>query len=171
VSVSYDRAGLGWRQPSDTRPLPSLLAENFEALSAKQPFLVHIFWSAIPSVLVVRSFAEHHPSEVSGLALVDRCLPVNGGRYPTPRKRLVAQSAITPRKIPCANRFVRLCLSAVLSGRERFPKLAAKFTSGSSFSSNNTPRRRDPKLPKDVWPIIASHWSPSNSFESMARHL
>lgn len=80
---SYDRAGLGWSQSSDTPRTPQTIVAELRALLAKANI-------APPYVLVghsiggryVRVFAAEHPEEVAGLVLVDAIHEDYDARYP-----------------------------------------------------------------------------------------
>ena len=67
---------------------------------------------------------------------------------------------------------VRLCLGLVLGGNQVLPKLAARVSSGQG-GEGLTARLAGEirKLPREVWPMVASHWAMPKSFESMARYL
>lgn len=83
--VAYDRAGLGWSDPSPgPRDAGTMAAELHTALQTagiEGPYVLagHSFGG-----LVVRAFAELHRPETAGLVLVDASHPDQWARWPVP---------------------------------------------------------------------------------------
>ena len=83
--VSYDRAGLGWSDPSPApRDAATMAVELHAALHAAGipgPYVLagHSFGG-----LVVRAFADAYRPETSGLVLVDASHPDQWARWPVP---------------------------------------------------------------------------------------
>ncbi|KRE31037.1 alpha/beta fold hydrolase [Agromyces sp. Soil535] len=83
--VAYDRAGLGWSDPSPApRDAATMAAELHTALHAADiegPYVLagHSFGG-----LVVRAFAELYRPETAGLVLVDASHPDQWARWPVP---------------------------------------------------------------------------------------
>ena len=88
--VSYDRAGLGWSDPSPApRDAATMAAELHGALRSAGidgPFVLagHSFGG-----LVVRAFAELYRGETAGLVLVDASHPDQWARWPVPQAHLL----------------------------------------------------------------------------------
>ena len=90
---SYDRAGLGWSDPSPRPRTAMVIAEELHAL-------LHNAGIPGPFVLVghslggmdARMFANRYPSEVAGLVLVDSSHPDQDERFPPEAKKLAAVS-------------------------------------------------------------------------------
>jgi pimeloyl-ACP methyl ester carboxylesterase len=88
---SYDRAGLGWSDPSPKPRTTKVIAEELQTL-------LHDAGMAGPFVLVghslggmdVRMFASQYPSEVVGMVLVDSSHPDQDDRFPPEAKKLAA---------------------------------------------------------------------------------
>jgi len=83
--VSYDRAGLGWSDPSPApRDAATMAVELHAALHAagiRGPYVLagHSFGG-----LVVRAFADAYRPETAGLVLVDASHPDQWARWPVP---------------------------------------------------------------------------------------
>lgn len=90
---SYDRAGLGWSDPSPRPPTASVIAEELHTL-------LHNAGITGPFVLVghslggmyARMYANRYPSEVVGMVLVDSSHPDQDERFPPEAKKLAAAS-------------------------------------------------------------------------------
>jgi len=88
---SYDRAGLGWSDPSPKPRTIKVIAEELRTLLYNAEI-------AGPFVLVghslggmdVRMFANQYPSEVVGMVLVDSSHPDQDDRFPPEAKKLAA---------------------------------------------------------------------------------
>lgn len=173
--VSYDRAGYGWSDPLDGPRTPSVVARELhavlEASGVKPPVILvgHSFGG-----LVVERFAIEFPGEVAGIVLVDALSPREFYPLTDQRRAMLARGVSLSRRGALLARMgvVRLCLGLVLGGNQTLPKLAARASSGSG-GEGLTARLAGEirKLPKHVWPMVASHWAMPKSFETMARHL
>lgn len=173
--ISYDRAGLGWSDPLPGARTPARIAAELRAVlraaSIAPPYLLvgHSFGG-----LVVERFAIDHPDEAAGVVLVDALSPAEFFPLTAQKRAMLARGISLSRRGGVLARMgvVRLCLGLVLGGNQVLPKLAARVSSGSG-GEGLTARLAGEirKLPRQVWPMVASHWSMPKSFESMARHL
>ncbi len=172
--VSYDRAGLGWSEPPRTpRSLDNLVAELrglLHTAEIPEPYLLvgHSFGG-----LVVRHYAALHPAEVSGLVLVDP-VPIKDWfpLRPSQARRLGFGVRLSRRGAWLARAgVVRASLNLAMSGSRLLPKLIAWATAwgGASVTSRLTTEVR--KLPPELWPVIAAHWSEPKAFLAMAEYL
>ena len=101
---SYDRAGLGWSDPSPNPPTAIEIATELHALLGKAGI-------AAPYILVghslggmyVRMFQSRYPGEVVGMVLVDSSHPDQDARFPPEAKKLSALS----RKLLAAMQLLR----------------------------------------------------------------
>jgi pimeloyl-ACP methyl ester carboxylesterase len=90
---SYDRAGLGWSDPSPKPRTAKVIAEELHTL-------LHNAGMKGPFVLVghslggmdARMFANQYPMEVAGMVLVDSSHPDQDDRFPPEAKKLAAAS-------------------------------------------------------------------------------
>ena len=173
--VSYDRAGLGWSGPARTPRRPGIIAselrEGLVKLGLGPPYLLvgHSFGG-----IVVQRFAGLFPEEVQGLVLAD---PLHPSEFCplTPRKeRMIARGAALSRRGAMLARagVVGFSLRVLLAGNRWIPQVAARLTSGRG-GAGVTDRLAGEirKLPRELWPVIAWHWSQAKNFSGMAMHL
>ncbi|NQT97691.1 MAG: alpha/beta hydrolase [Candidatus Marinimicrobia bacterium] len=83
-TISYDRAGMGYSEPSPTpernsKVLASELYELIETLGLRDP-IVFAGWSA--GGIYIREFARQHPDRVAGMILIDSASECQKSRYP-----------------------------------------------------------------------------------------
>jgi pimeloyl-ACP methyl ester carboxylesterase len=172
--ASYDRAGLGWSDASDQPSPPSKLALDLHALltSAQIPppyiLVAHSFGG-----LVARRFAAEYPELTAGLVLVDALHPSEWNTPTDQQRATLTRAARLSRRGALLARFgvVRASLALLTRGQKFLPKLAARVSSGSGSSVTQRLAMEVGKLPREVWPHVASHWSNPKSFQAMARYL
>ncbi|HME57414.1 MAG TPA: alpha/beta hydrolase [Terracidiphilus sp.] len=173
-TVSYDRGGLGWSSPARTARTPANIAAELhlllESASIKSPYILvgHSFGG-----LVMRCFALNYPEEVTGVVLVDpmRCEewpPLN----PSKQSELNRGRNLFRVAIPFARIGVtRLAVTSLFlrSGRTAHRLAGAAGDGGKHVLS----RIKDEvgKMPREVWPIIAAHWSRPENFKGMRKHV
>lgn len=171
---AYDRAGLAWSQPSNTRRSGGEMVNELRALLAQAgeqgPYVIvgHSFGG-----LLARLYAAGFPSEVAGLVLIDPP-PTSEWAAPSPeRLRMLRRGVALSRrgKLLATVGFVRLSLALLSGGSRSLPKLMAKLSSGKGASVPERLVGEVRKLPSEVWPAVQSHWSRPEAFESMAQHL
>ncbi len=173
-TVSYDRAGLGWSGLSDQPRTIWNVAEELRTLMdraeiPKPRILVAHSYGA----LVVLAYALRHPLEVAGLVLVD---PVPTCEWAEPSAaylRTLRRGILLSRRGALLARLgvVRFALSLLASGSVRLPKMIARASSGGGAAVTDQLVGQVRKLPKELWPMIQSHWCDPKSFEAMARYL
>jgi pimeloyl-ACP methyl ester carboxylesterase len=173
-TASYDRSGLGWSSPCRTARTPSNIAAELHALlqgaGMKPPYILvgHSFGG-----LVVRRYALLHPGEVAGVLLVDpmRCEewpPLD----PSKQSQLDRGTKLSRFAVPIA-RFglARLALTSLLcrSGRVSGQLASAAGNGGRHVLSRVT--EEVGKMPREVWPIVAAHWSRPSYYAGMRSHV
>lgn len=173
--ISYDRAGLGWSGPSTSPRTPGAIAAELRrglelaGISGQLILVGHSFGG-----LVVRRFARDYREVTAGVVLVDPLDPAEWCPLTSERRRMLMRGVALSRRGALLARMgvVRSSLSFLLSGNRLVPRLAARLSSGSGgsgFTDRIAGEIR--KLPRELWPSIAFHWSQAKSFEGMARHL
>ncbi len=171
-TVSYDRLGLGWSTPAVSERIPSQVVHELRAmLQAARivpPYLLvgHSFGG-----LVVRYFAAEFPDEVAGALLVDA---MRTDEWPpvdeTQRKLLNRGVQLTQWGVPIAySGIARLATMSFVRRSGRFTKLFTRATGGHDVLERLTCELN--KMPEDVWPIIAAHWSNPAFFRGMTAHI
>jgi pimeloyl-ACP methyl ester carboxylesterase len=172
--VSYDRAGLGWSSASDAERTPSNIVRELRALLLRAgvppPYVLvgHSFGG-----LVVRHFAANYPQEVLGVVLVDAMRteewpPVNESQ----RAVLDRGILLTRIALPIA-RFglARLATTSLLCRSGRTSRFLSRAAGSGGAHVLDRITCEVGKMPRDVWPIIAAHWSRPSFYRGLQAHL
>jgi len=174
ATASYDRSGLGWSSPSRTARTPSNLAAELHELlwgaGIKPPFILvgHSFGG-----LVMRRFALLYPEEVLSVVLVDpmRCEewpPLDPAKQATlDRGVKLSGFAIPIAQLGLARLAVTslLCRSGLIADR-----LAGAAGKGGMHVLGRI-KGEVGKMPREVWPIVAAHWSRPSYYAGMRSHV
>jgi pimeloyl-ACP methyl ester carboxylesterase len=172
--VTYDRAGFGW---SDLPPRPSTAldsARDLELLLDKAeirgPLLLagHSYGG-----LIVRIFQQEFPGRVAGLVLVDPVCRAEWREASEPRKRMLARGVLLSRRGELLARMgvVRFALKLLMSGSRTIPKLLARASAGRGAGVTERLTGEVRKMPPELWPAVAAHWSEARCFHAMADSL
>jgi pimeloyl-ACP methyl ester carboxylesterase len=173
--VSYDRAGFGWSSGSlPHRPMALDAAEDLarmlECAGVEPPFVLvgHSFGG-----LIVRVLQQSFPERVAGLVLVDPVSRTEWSRASRQRKRMLARGVALSKRGAFLARIgvVTLALKLLLSGSRAVPKLVARASAGRGASVTERLAGEVTKLPRELWPVVAAHWSQPRCFEAMADSL
>jgi pimeloyl-ACP methyl ester carboxylesterase len=174
LTASYDRIGLGWSSPCHTARTPANIAAELHAMLAgagiKPPYILvgHSFGG-----LVVRRYALLFPADVSSLLLIDpmRCEewpPLD----PAKQSELDRGRKLTGIAVPIA-RF-GLARLAVTSLFCRSGRIAEGLAGAAGNGGRHVLQRiKDEvgKMPREVWPIVAAHWSHPGYYAGMRSHV
>lgn len=172
--VTYDRAGFGWSDPSPHRSTAvdaardlALLVEKAE-LNGPLVLAGHSFGG-----LIVRVFQQLHPEGVSGMVLVDPVCRSEWREANEPRKRMLARGVMLSRRGELLARLgiVRLALWLLMSGSRSIPKLLARASAGRAAGLTERLTGEVRKMPPELWPKVAAHWSQARCFHAMANAL
>ena len=173
-TASYDRGGLGWSSPCRTARTPGNIAvelhELLDEAGIKPPYILvgHSFGG-----LVMRKFAVLYPEEVSSIILVDpmRCEewpPLNPARQAElDRGKRLSGYAIPIARLGLARLAVTslLCRSGIIA-----EQLAGVAGDGGKHVLGRV-RGEVSKMPQEVWPIVAAHWSRPGYYAGMRSHV
>lgn len=171
-TASYDRLGLGWSTPAVSERIPSNVVEELRAMlqaaGIAPPYLLvgHSFGG-----LVVRYFAAEYPEEVVGAVLVDAMRtdewpPVDESQ----RKLLDRGVQLLGWGIPIAySGLARLTTMSFFRRSGKFTQLFTRVTGGANVLERVACELN--KMPEDVWPIVAAHWSNPAYFRGMTAHV
>lgn len=173
-TASYDRCGLGWSSPCCTVRTPANIADELHSMlqfaHITPPYILvgHSFGG-----LVMRRFALLYPQEVDGVVLVD---PMRCEEWPP----------MDPTSQPLLDRGMRLSRLAIPIARFGIARLAVtslfcrsgRISSGLAGAAGNGGRHilrrvtdEVSKMPREVWPIVAAHWSRPGFYSGMRRHI
>jgi pimeloyl-ACP methyl ester carboxylesterase len=173
-TASYDRGGLGFSSPCHTPRTPANIAAELHELlqraRIKPPYILvgHSFGG-----LVMRRFALLYPEEVTGVVLVDpmRCEdwhPLDMTRHAQIErgKRLIryavpiAACGLTRLAVTSAFRHaVHVQGRLATNGRPGGRHVLARIT------------QEVGKMPREVWPVVAAHWSRPSYYAGMRSHI
>ncbi len=173
-TASYDRSGLGWSSPSRSARTPGNLAVELHELlweaGLKPPFILvgHSFGG-----LVMRQFALLYPEEVVGVMLVDpmRCEewpPLDPAKQAT-LDRVLKLSGFA---IPIAQLgLARLAVTSLLCRSGRIAERLAGVAGEGGLHVLGRIKGELGKMPREVWPMIADHWSRPSYYAGMRSHV
>jgi len=173
-TVAYDRSGLGWSSRSLSPRTPGNIAQELHNMLAaagiKPPFILvgHSFGG-----LVMRRYALLYPEDVLGVVLVDPMRPEEWPPLdPSKQAMLDRGSKLSRIAIPIA-RFglARLAVTSLLC---RSGRLSEKLAGAAGNGGRHVLSRiKDEvgKMPQEVWPIVAAHWSRPGYYAGMSNHV
>jgi pimeloyl-ACP methyl ester carboxylesterase len=173
-TASYDRGGLGWSSPCRTARTPGNIATELHAMlqqaQIKPPYVLvgHSFGG-----LVMRRFALSFPDEVASVVLVDpmRCeewLPTDQSKQAQiNRGKRLSLYAISIARFGIA----RLAVTSLLCRGGGLSRWMAD--AGGQGARHVLSRVTDEvgKMPREVWPIVAAHWSRPAYYAGMRKHV
>jgi len=174
TTASYDRAGLGWSSPCRTARTPGNIAVELHQLldgaGIKPPYILvgHSFGG-----LVMRRFALLYPQEVSSIVLVD---PMRCDEWPPldPAKQAMLDRGLklSSYAIPIAQLgLARLAVTSLLCRSGRIAKRLAGAAGDGGKHVLGRIKREVSKMPQEVWPIVAAHWSRPGFYAGMRSHV
>jgi pimeloyl-ACP methyl ester carboxylesterase len=174
TTASYDRGGLGWSSPCRSPRTPINLASELHKMlngaGIKPPYILvgHSFGG-----LVVRRFALLSPEEVTSIILVD---PMRCEEWPPldPAKQasLDRGSRLTSFAIPIARLgLARLAVTSLLCRSGHVAERLAGVAGNGGKHVLGRIKTEVGKMPQEVWPIVAAHWSRPGYYAGMRSHV
>jgi len=173
-TASYDRSGLGWSSRQLTARTPGNIAIELRTMlenaGIKPPYILvgHSFGG-----LVMRRYAAMFPEAVSGVVLID---PMRLDEWPplNPEKQAVLDRGIrlSGYAISIA-RFglARLAVTSLLCRSGRLSEFLAGTVGNGGKHVLGRMKSEVGKMPREVWPIVAAHWSRPDYYAGMASHV
>jgi pimeloyl-ACP methyl ester carboxylesterase len=173
-TASYDRSGLGWSSPSSTVRTPGNISAELHTMlqsaGIKPPYVLvgHSFGG-----LVVRRYATTYPEDVAGVVLVD---PMRCEEWPplNPEKQAMIDRGkkLSRYAIPIAHfGLARLAVTSLLC---RSGRISGHLAGAGGHGGRHVLKRVTEevgKMPREVWPIVAAHWSRPSYYAGMQRHV
>ena len=173
-TASYDRGGLGSSSPCQSARTPGNIAvELHELLSGAQIKPPYILVGHSFGGLVMRRFAQLYPNEVTSIVLVDpmRCEewpPLN----PTRQAMIDQVSKLSAYAIPIAHLgLARVAVTSLLCRSGRIAEKLAGLGGVRGMYVLGRIRGELAKMPPEVWPMVAAHWSHPGYYAGMRSHV
>ncbi len=174
ATASYDRGGLGWSSPCRSLRTPGNISTELhtmlEMAGIKPPYILvgHSFGG-----LVMRRYAALYPEDVAGVVLVD---PMRCEEWPplNPDKQCMIERGrrLSRYAIPIAHfGLARLAVTSLLC---RSGRLSEHLAGAGGLGGRHVLKRVTEevgKMPREVWPVIAAHWSRPGYYAGMQRHV
>jgi pimeloyl-ACP methyl ester carboxylesterase len=173
-TASYDRGGLGWSSPASTARTPANIAielhSMLETAGIKPPYVLvgHSFGG-----LVMRRYALLYPEDVAGVVLVD---PMRCEEWPPldPAKQSTLDRGrrLTGYAIPIARcGLARLAVTSLLCRSGRLSGFLARAAGDGGRHVLGRIKDEVGKMPQEVWPMVAAHWSRPSYYAGMCSHV
>jgi pimeloyl-ACP methyl ester carboxylesterase len=173
-TASYDRGGLGWSSCARTARTPGNIARELsgmlERAGIEPPFVMvgHSFGG-----LVVRRFALLYPEKVTGIVLVDPMRPEEWPPCdPSKQGQIDRGMMLSSYAVPIARcGLARLAVTSLLCRDGRISDyLAGKAGNGGAHVLSRV-KGEVGKMPREVWPAVAAHWSRPAYYRGMGGHV
>jgi pimeloyl-ACP methyl ester carboxylesterase len=173
-SSSYDRAGLGWSTPLGSQPSLTQMLEDLHGAVAwaggGEPVVLvgHSFGS-----LLLLAYTQQFPEHVAGLVMVEPVSISSWSNCSAADQRRLQVGAALSRRGAWLARFgvVRAALALLLHGGQRWSQQIGRHAAGHGAATLERLTGEVSKLPPELWPLIAAHWSRPQSFRAMAETL
>ena len=169
---AYDRAGLGWSEPSRVPLNTELMLESLRAVvthagGADGAVLVgHSF-----GALLVCAYASQHPRETAGVVLLD---PPSEWQQITRQQRWRLRGGIHLSRLGgllARLGVVRACLALLTGGAPGVPRNFVRILGPAASRELGHLVGEVRKLPPDVHPLIQTLWCRPKCFRAMAEHM
>jgi len=171
-ACAYDRAGLGWSDPSRMRLNPAVLLASLRdvvthAGGADRAVLVgHSF-----GALLVCAYGSQHPGETAGVVLLD---PPSEWHEITRQQRWRLRGGIQLSRLGglfARLGVVRASLALLTGGAPAVPRNFVRILGPAASRELGHLVGEVRKLPADVHPLIQTLWCRPKCFRAMAEHM
>jgi len=173
TAAAYDRAGLGWSGRSkDSKNVEQIVGELRRLLTVANLTPPYVLVGHSFGGLVVRAFAHVWPREVAGLVLVDPASVTTWANCSSENRARVRLGANLSRRGAILARLgvVRGALAAIFV-TSKFSRMVARISAPTAESTLSRLAGEVQKLPREMWPVIRSHWSRAKCMTAMAEYL
>ena len=169
---AYDRAGLGWSDPSRLPLNTALMLDSLRAVvthagGADRAVLVgHSF-----GAWLVCAYASRHPRETAGVVLLD---PPSEWQQLTRQQRWRLRGGIQLSRLGgllARLGVVRACLALLTGGAPGVPRNFVRILGPAASRELGHLVGEVRKLPPDVHPLIQTLWCRPKCFRAMAEHM
>ncbi len=172
--VAYDRAGLGWSDAAQPARTPTQLTlelrDMLQAAEIEGPYILvgHSF-----GCLVMQRFAQLFSDEVAGVVLLDPLRAEEWWPLTEEKARLRRNGLRLARR---AHTLARLgIISAGIElyrrGLRRLPRALDAAAAGRQTRAVARVKEQVSKLPRELWDVIARHWSDPKLFRTIIAYL
>jgi pimeloyl-ACP methyl ester carboxylesterase len=173
-TASYDRAGLGWSSRASSPRTPGNIAMELHAMlqraGIRPPYVLvgHSFGG-----LVMRRYALLYPAEVAGVVLID---PMRPEEWPPldPGKQATVDrgTRMATYGVPIARLgLARLAVTSLLCRSGRLSGFLAGAAGDGGRHVLDRIKGEVCKMPREVWPSVAAHWSRPAFYVGMSGHV
>jgi pimeloyl-ACP methyl ester carboxylesterase len=174
TSISYDRAGLGWSSPRTSPPSLEQMLDDVHSVvtwaGGGEPVVLvaHSF-----GALLMLAFTRHYPELVAGLVLVDPLSLATWSECSAEDQHRLQVGAQLSRRGAWLAEFgvVRSALAMLLHGGQKLSRYIGRRAAGRASTTLERLTGEVSKLPEELWPVIAAHWSRPHNFRAMADML
>jgi pimeloyl-ACP methyl ester carboxylesterase len=171
-ACAYDRAGLGWSDPSRAaRTLARMLDELGGVLAHTADGGPAVLVGHSFGAFLVCEFASRHPAEVAGIVLLD---PPSDWHEMTRHQRGMLWGGIQLSRVGAILArlgIVRACLALLTGGAPGVPRKFVRVFGPTTARTLERLVGEVRKLPPDVHPIVQTRWCQPKCFTAMAEHL
>ncbi len=172
--VSYDRAGLGWSDPAQGAPTPETLAielmKMLEAAAINGPYILvgHSF-----GAFVIQSFTQLFPEAVTGVVLLDPLRAEHWWPLTKKNERLLRNGLRLTRRASTLARLgiLRAAIALYRGGLRSVPRALNSAAAGKQTHALERVTEQVSKLPRELWDIIAAHWTDPQFFKTLIAYL
>jgi len=171
-ACAYDRAGLGWSDPSQSaRTVDRMVAELRGVLAGADSRKAAVLVGHSFGAFLILVYAARYPDEVAGLVLLDP--PTEWQDFGANRARLVRRGIQASRLGGLLARIgvVRACLALLTGGAPGVPRHGVRVLGPTAVRTLEHLVGEVRKLPPDVHPVVQALWCQPKCFRGMAEHL